>query len=153
MDLFQTLPDDLVVRIFQPFAWHEGPGSDRVLLPEGHAVKTLTALSLTCRRFCSLIKEGSPLWTRVELTGVETCWKDAQLQQSFLSWLAPKQSRWACAAVHSVLLWPIWGRAAERGQLTDQLLTVPSITLTCQYATNYKAESHIGPGWETQNLP
>ena len=105
MDPFQSLPDDIILGIFQRFAWREGTPVDRVSLPCGQTVKMLTALSFTCKRFRQLIEQGSPLWTRVELTGVETCWKHAELQQSFLAWLKPKQSRYAVALVSECGCW------------------------------------------------
>ncbi|KAK9809718.1 hypothetical protein WJX73_009349 [Symbiochloris irregularis] len=104
MATIDSLPDDILLRVFRHFAWCEDSSadstdtrtvlvSDRVQLPnDGPNVRALSALCFTCKRFRQIITEGSPLWTRVELTGVETCWKDAQLQSSFLSWIKPKQS-------------------------------------------------------------
>ena len=63
MATIDSLPDDLLLRVFRHFAWcddssvdtstrHTALSSDRVQLPnDGPTVRTLTALCVTCKRF------------------------------------------------------------------------------------------------------
>lgn len=83
-DLFQLLPDGVLMEVFKSFAWNQAGNFDKISLSDGSRAEILAVLCLTCRRFRKLITEGSPLWSRLELTGVERSWKTLQHQQSFL---------------------------------------------------------------------